>query len=462
MCMNVLLITRTLKFSGMSKRILLGLFAVCCGVSAMAQPTRGQMIDHIVARVDNYIILQSELEMGYENFVANGNTPNANTRCELLQGLVMNKVMVAKAEIDSVEVSEDRVLSQLEYNLSVVLQQIGSEERLEELYGKTIEEYREDLYDDMKENLTIQEMQRVITEGINVTPREVKRFYERIPRDSLPFYSTEVIVGQFVKKPTTSTREDARVRNMLLGFKKQIENGEATFEDLAAKHSEDPGSARRGGNLGFVSRGNLVPEYEAAAMSMKPGEISDPVKSQFGYHMIQLIERRGNQFNSRHILVRPRSGQADMEEAFAYLDSVRTRILADSAIRFEKLAKEYSEETFTASNGGYFVNPNVGGLRISVKELDPSVFFTIDTMRVGIISPPVVFETPEGETAARIIYYKERVPPHQANLADDYQKIKAAVLASKKNDALMEWFEEARKEVFIYVDPEYQNCRILN
>lgn len=446
----------------MNKRLLL----LVCGLGVLgfsqAQPTRGNLIDNIVARVDDYIILRSELEAGYANYLARGASPSTQAKCEILQSLVLNKVMVAKAEIDSVIVDEGQVQSQLDVAMANALAQFPSEAEFERVYGKSIDEFRDELLPDMRENLTVQTMQRTITENISVTPREVKRFYQQIPRDSLPFFSTEFVVGQFVKKATTSEKEKQRVRDFLLDLRGQIERGEATFEALAQKYSEDPGSGRRGGNLGFTPRGTLVPEYEEMALSLEPNEISDPVLSPFGYHMIQLIERRGNEINTRHILMKPRSTGADMEEAIAYLDSVRNLVITDETVRWEKLAKEHSEDPFTASNGSYFTNPNVGGLRISAKELESTIFFTIDTMQVGTYSQPLPFNMQDGTAAARIIYYKDRFPPHQANLEDDYQKIKTAVLQSKNNEALEEWFEKSRSQVFIYVDPEFQNCRILN
>lgn len=430
--------------------------------SAVAQPSRGQLVDNIVARVDNYILLRSELEEAYRGYLSRGNAQSEEAKCNILQTLVLNKLMVAKAEIDSVIVPEDQIQSQLDYSLSVALQNFPSEEEFIQAYGKTIEEFREELYDDMKENLTVNEMQRTITDGITVTPREVKRFYNRIPKDSLPFFNTEIIVGQFVRKPSTSDAELTRIKNRMLEWKRQIEAGEIAFEDLAKQHSEDPGSGKRGGNLGFVNRGDLVPEYEETALGLAPNQISEPVQSQFGFHMIQLLERRGNQYNSRHILIKPQSGQSEMQNAIQYLDSVRTLILTDTTVSFERLAKEHSEDMLTASNGGYFTNQNAGGLRVTAKDIDPTVFFTIDTMQVGTFSPPIPFEMQGGEPAARIIYYKDRIPPHLANLEDDYQKIKSAVLQSKQNDAMFDWFDKAQSDVYIYVDPEFSNCRILN
>ncbi len=231
------------------------------------------------------------------------------------------------------------------------------------------------------------------------------------------------------------------------------------FAKMAADFSDDVGSAAQGGNLGFQSRGNLVPEFEATALKLKPGEISDPVESQFGFHMIQLIERRGNEYNSRHILIKTNSSELDIESAERYLDSLRLLIINDS-ISFEKAAKEYSDEKFTGSSGGYFTD-DTGAQRVSTDDLDPVIFFTIDTLKVGTISKPIRFKMEDGSDAVRILYYKSRIPPHQANLSDDYQKIRMAALNRKKTRKLNDWLTDARKEVFIDIDPKYNYCNIL-
>jgi peptidyl-prolyl cis-trans isomerase SurA len=236
------------------------------------------------------------------------------------------------------------------------------------------------------------------------------------------------------------------------------ENGE-DFGSLAAEYSDDPGSARRGGNLGFASRGQMVPEYEAAAMRMKPGQISMPVESDFGYHLIQLIERRGNEYNSRHILIRPDYTTVDFEAAERFLDSLRTLILEDSII-FENMAKEFSDDEETAGTGGFMIDAN-GSSIVSVEDLDPVIFFTIDTMNLGDISHPMRYRMKDGKEAVRIIYYKDRIKPHKANFKDDFQKIHLAALNEKRTLKLDEWFNEAKNEVFIQIDEDYKKCRIL-
>lgn len=442
------------------------LFTAICIIGSLAlkaqevtSAPKGVVIDKIVAKVDDYIILKSEVEQAYLDYISRGEISAVNARCQVLESLVINKLMVAKAEIDSVEVPDAEVYQNLDRRMQYFVSQIGSEEAIEKYYGKKIEEFRQELFDDIKEQLVVQKMQGEITQDVAVTPAEVKRFFKRIPKDSLPFFSTEVEVAQIVRNPVVSKKQKDIVRAELNAIRERILNGE-DFGDLAKKYSMDPGSAVMGGNLGFFKRGELAPEFEATALSLKPGELSRPVETDFGFHLIQLIERRGNTFNSRHILMIPTSSEDDLKEAMVFLDSIRTLIVNDS-ITFSKAAKEHSDSQETASSGGYFLDGS-GASRISVEEIDPVLFFTLDTMQVGTITQPLVYEKEDGSKSARILYYHNRIPPHQANLDQDYQKIQAATKAEKRNKILSEWFLKAQGDVFVFLDPEYSYCDLLN
>lgn len=437
---------------------LLGLLIGFIGTAQAQSDDKGVVIDRIIAKVDDYIVLKSELDRAYLEFLSRGELSQGNAKCQILESLIINKMMVAKAEIDSVYVLDVEVESNLDRRMSYFIQQIGSEERLEEIYNKTIEEFKAELFDQIKEQMIVQKMQGTIGEDVSVTPGEVKKFYGQIPTDSLPYFSTEVTIGQIVKIPDVNDNTKEQIKQQLNDFKKRIQNGE-NFGQLAKKYSQDPGSASNGGELGFFKRGELAPEFEAAALGMKPGEISKPVETQFGFHLIQLIERRGNTYNSRHILIIPKPSVGDIDNAKNFLDSLRTAVVVDS-MRFEVFAKEHSDDQVTAGNGGFFSDAT-GAMRVSVEELDPTLFFTIDTMAVGSITKPMEFRMADGTDAVRIIMYKERVPPHQANLLQDYQKIRAATVANKRNQIMSKWFKEAQGEVYIHVDPEYESCQIL-
>lgn len=417
------------------------------------------VLDKIIGKVGNNIILKSTLERTYLDYLSQGSYTGGDLKCRVLGSLFQNKLMAEKAVIDSVEVSDAEVNATLDQRISYIISNVGSEEELEAYYGKTIEEFKEELFDQLKEQLLIQNMQRQVVSDIKVTPAEIKRFYKRIPSDSLPFYSAEVSIAHIVMTPEANDEEKQRVKDLLLDMRSKIMNGEAKFEELAKKYSEDPGSGAKGGELGLSKRGQLVPPFEAMVFSLEKGEISEPVESDFGFHMIQLHERLGNSYRSRHILIKPKPTYEDFLRTEARLDSLSGLIRKDS-LSFEAVAKEYSEDQRTSSSGGFFVD-QTGAQRMSVEELPPELFFTIDTMKIGTISKPYRFNKQDGTEALRVLYYKDRIPPHQANLKQDYHKLQSAVKESKKSSTLNAWLKEAKKEVFTEIDPEYSNCKIL-
>ena len=410
---------KILKYTNKGRLKLAFLLLILSVQFPKAQNADYTVIDKIIVKVDNYIVLKSELERSYLQIQSSGNYNT--TKCDVLEGLVLNKLMVAKAEIDSVVVEEEMIDRQLDMKMQGVIAQAGGDaKKLEEAFGKSMEEIREELRDQEKEQLLVQEMQRIITEDITVTPSEVKRFFKNIPKDSLPYFSTEVEIGQIVKKPAISDEERARIENLLLKIRSEAIDDGVDFQVLAGRHSEGP-TGPRGGNLGDVERGQMVSEFEAAALKLKNGEISLPVETEFGFHIIQMVDRRGNIYNARHILIQPKYSDEDFKIASQFLDSLKNLIEIDT-LAFDKVAKEFSDDKETSSNGG-FIRDASGANRISVSELDPGLFFTMDTMKVGSITKPMRFTMPDGKEAMRIIYYKSKLKPHQANLDQDYQKI---------------------------------------
>jgi peptidyl-prolyl cis-trans isomerase SurA len=440
------------------------LLTICCLAAGVAgaqtqEPPKRQAIDKIIAKVDNYIALKSELELAYLDIQSREQFGSVS-RCDVLRNLVQNKLMLAKAEIDSITVTEAEVSRELDRRMQYMVAQLGGEEEIERYYNKPISQFKSELRGRMREQLIVGRMEDHITAKVSVTPAEVRRFFNSIPADSLPYFSTEVTVGHIVKLPVVSKEQKDKVRQQLSEMRQRILKGEVSFQELAKEYSEDPGSAANGGELGFWKRGELAPQFEATALRLKPGEISNPVETEFGFHMIQLIERRGNTYNSRHILMKPISSESDIQEAEKYLDSLRT-VIRSGKISFAKAAKEYSEDKITQPSGGYFIDGS-GSQRISVEDIDPSLYFVIDTMKVGNITKPIPYRTADGKAAVRIVYYQSKVSPHEANMKDDYQKIQAAALNEKKGRIVARWFEDAVKEVFIDIDPEYDFCNIAN
>ena len=430
---------------------------------AEAQKASGQVLDKIVAKVNNYILLESDVQKAYMEALAQSQQGfEAPSRCDVFESLLINKLMVAKAEIDSVLVTDTEVMIQADQRFNMVMQQFGGDENmLLEAYGKSSDQLKKEIEEMLREQLIVQKMQGKITEGLTISPAEVRRFYSSIPRDSLPFFSAEVMVGQIVKKPEVNRGTKDSLANQLSIFKQMMNDGSSDFQTLATQYSQDPGSAIQGGELGFFRRGELAPEYEATALGLKLGEISDPVETMFGFHMIQLLERRGNTFNTRHILLRPEPTENDIRIAERFLDSLRT-LIVEEKIDFAKAAKDNSEDRATSDNGGFFTDPGTGSNRLTLRTLeDPILYFTLDSMEVGTITGPMRFENEREGTQVRILYYKEKFAAHRANLDDDYEKLKAATMRKKEEGLLGRWFVTAKEDVYIDLDPFYDRCDAL-
>lgn len=440
---------------------------VCClGLLAFAQISfaqeateRGPVLDKIIGKVDNYYILRSEVEQQYEQYQTSGqaNTPN---RCQILEGLVVNKLMLAKAEIDSVIVDDKRIEMEMNTRMEQMEQQYGSAKNIVEAFGKPIITLKEDLRISLKEQLTGRKMQEKITDDVRITPKEVEKFFKRIPSDSLPYLPSEVEIGHIVRLAQPNKFQKDELVGKLLDYKKRVERGEA-FEELAKLYSEDLGSGKRGGDLGFSKRGQMVAPFEAAALKLKPNQMSDVVESEFGFHLIQLLAVRGQEYQARHILLRPDYQKLDVTEPTHFLDSLRILIQRDS-ISFDKAARSVSEDKLTQDAGGLLIDMASRSTRMPFDgTMEPGLYFSIDSMSVGTISKPIPYRTEDGRSAMRVLYFKAKYPPHFANLNDDYQKISGIALTQKKNDVIEKWFVKAKDDVFIFIDDEYKDCKVL-
>ncbi|RIV21280.1 peptidylprolyl isomerase [Fibrisoma montanum] len=427
----------------------------------LAGPVLGQggiSLNKIVAKVDNYYVLKSDLEEAYQSYVGQNQTPPQ--KCQLLESLVINKMMLAKADIDSVVVDDKLVDSELDARMSYMIQQFGSEKNIVEAYGKSLEMLKSELRQQVKDQKVVQKMQQKITDDMKVTPREVRKFFDAIPKDSLPYMPAEVEVGQIVRyaKPTKEQKDALRQR--LLDIKKRVQAGE-DFAALAKEFSEDVGSAQNGGDLGYAKRGMMVAPFEGAALKLKPNEMSDVVESEFGLHLIQLLDTRGAEYHARHILLRPDYNRLDTSEPTHFLDSLRTLIKVDS-VKFEKAARDFSEDKTSADAGGLLRDPQSGSSRLAMDgSMEYSLFTLLDTMTVGSVSAPLPYRTEDGKSAVRILYFKSKVQPHTADFKLDFEKLQNIVLTNKKNRAIDDWFRKSVGDVYITVDPEYQGCRIF-
>lgn len=448
-----------MKVSKLIKAHLIAVLALLISTISYGQGQQGVSLDKIIARVDNHYILNSELEDMYNQYKAEGRS--APEKCQLLESLIINKMLLAKAEIDSVSVEDKEVDGELNAKMNYMIQRFGSEKNIVEAYGKSIENLKNELRQQVKEQKVVEKMQRTISGNVKITPAEVRKFFNSIPKDSLPYIPSEVEVGHIVKKGTVTREQKDKLRQQLLELRERAEKGE-DFATLAQIYSEDLGSAKLGGDLGFAKRGAMVPEFEGAALALKPGEMSNIIESQFGFHLIKLVETRGAEYRARHILLRPDYNKGtDMTQATRALDSLRVLIKSDS-LKFAKAALDNSDDKETAESGGLIQDRSTGLARLTLDaSMDPALYFAIDTMKVGDLSMPVSYRLEDGSSAMRILWYKSKSEPHTANLRDDYEKLAQIVLSNKRNNALEEWFKKAQGDVYISIEPEYRNCKVL-
>lgn len=435
-----------------------------------AQPEQGQVIEGIIAKIDDKILLQSELEKSILEFKQQQQQENKekqfkdeDLKCKVIEQLVVDKLLLAKAEMDSVKVDPNRVDAELDRRIQHLLRAYGGDEELiVENFGKTIDDLKDDIRGRLKDQFIIQKMTGKITEKIDVTPSEVRSFYKNLPRDSVPYFSTEYEVGIITRFPKASADQKKALIEKLKDIRKDLREDKIDFCDAARKYSEDPGTKNNCGDLGYFSRGELVPEYEAAALNLKAGEFSPIVESPFGLHLIQLLDKRGTEFKSRHILLSLSNEDVSSEPTRKKLDSIRSVIMNDS-ISFSRAATEFSEDKATSANGG-FLSDQEGNTMISADKTDiigPDLYFLISSMKPGEISKPRSFKDDQGKKGLRIVYLKSKKEAHEANLKDDYQRIYKAALAKKKNEAVDEWFEKTQSEVYLSIDDKYKSCQIL-
>ena len=430
-------------------------FVTICNTVSYAQ--QAQVIDKVVAVVGSNIILQSDIEEQYLQYRLQGGVKGSasSIRCEILEDLLFRKLMLNQAELDSITVTDEQVDSEVERYVRYYVSQLGSIEKLEQYYDKNIAEIRDDLHKQLKEKQLMDEVQRSIVSGVSATPSDVREFYRSIPKDSIPMVSAQYEIAQLVKKPPITLDEKLAVKDELYNIRARILKGER-FSTLARIYSEDPGSANKGGELGFMGRGDLVPEFEAAAFALKEGEISEVVETEYGFHIIQLIERRGDYINVRHILRTLKVSPEALEQAYNELDSIANLIRNDS-ITFDEAVKLYSDEPDKV-NGGYLVNEIDGSTLFNAEDLDQQVSVVINRLQVGEVSDPVPMKTSNGKDAYRLLIIKKKTAPHKANLKDDYALIQQWTMQKQRQDAINKWIQAKSSKAYVKICEEYCDC----
>lgn len=419
-----------------------------------------KVVDEIVAVVGKYAIYWSDVETQYNQFRQQGAKGDAQTlRCQVFEDLLFQKLLLNQAEIDSVVINDEQLESELDRRLRYFIGQFGTQEKLEEYYDKSVVEFKEELREPLRQEMLGMDVQQRITQNVKVTPTEVRDFFNKIPADSLPIIPIEYEIAQLVKQPPISPEEMSAAREKITDLRNKIVSGEKNFATMARLYSEDPGSAKKGGELDFFGRGMMAPEFEAAAFNLKKkGDISEVVKTKFGFHIIQLIERRGDYLNARHILIIPKVSPYDLEKAEKNLDSISSLIAIDSLV-FDKAVLKYSDDPGKI-NGGMLMNPSTGNVRFAADELDPKIFFIVDKLRVGETSAATPFLTEDGTQAFRLLHLKYRSTPHKANLDQDYNKIQEWATDKKRQEALTAWIGEKSKNAYIRINKRFDFCEL--
>lgn len=422
-----------------------------------AYPQETKVIDKVVAVVGKNVILQSDIDAQYMQYRLQGGIKGTakSIRCEILEDLLFQKLMLNQAEMDSITITDEQVNSEVESRLRYFINQLGSQEKLENYYNKTMAEIREELTTIIRDQFLVQQVQQTIVSNVFVTPAEVKEFYRSIPADSIPMINAEYEIAQLVKKPPITLDEKLAVKDRLYQLRKRILDGER-FSTMALLYSEDPGSAKKGGELGFHGRGEFAPEFEAAAFALRDGEISEVIETEYGFHIIQMIERRGDYINVRHILLTVKVSPYALQEAYDELDSIATLIKNDS-MTFDEAVTLFSDEG-DKINGGILVNPITGSTLFAADELDQQVSYVINNMKVGEISNPVPMKDSKDKDAYRLLMLKRKTTPHKANLKDDYSLIQNWTMQQKREEAINKWIKSKSKKAYVRIAEDYKDC----
>ncbi len=436
-------------------------FILLFTIIGFASFSQKPVIDKIIGVVGKYPILLSDLQ----NAMLEREKQNANLdKCKAFEMLVFQKLLVAQADRDSVTVADSEVDHELNQRMMYYIQQFGSEEKLEEFYGKRTNVIKDELRADVAEQLIAQKMQGKITGDVKLTPAEVRQFYNSIPQDSLPLINSEVELQQIVKRPTFSPSAKLAAKEQLQALRDRVKNGEK-MSTLAKLYTEDPGSQQTGGEYDNVARGVMDPAFESVMFRLKKGEVSEVFESAHGYHFIQLIERKGELLDIRHILIIPKMSNADFYNSKLFLDTIYSKIKAGE-ITFEDAAKKYSDDNDTKQNGGLMINRNTASTKFDDEDLnaiDPDgLIATINAMQIGDISKPMKYQSPvDGKPGFRLLKLKNRIDPHKTNMKDDYQKLANLANADYNKKQVKEWIRKRSKITYIKLDPEY-TCTFEN
>jgi len=443
-----------------SKYFKLSLLILCltCGFKVTAQ----ESLDKIIAIIGrNRIILQSDLELEFAMAHERDPSLSDTVKCMMLQQMILRKLLLEQAERDSVVIDDADVEGQLDNRLRYYIGLYGSKEKLESISGKTIYQIKEENRDAIREQMLAEKLQGTILENVKITPAEVDAFYKKIPLDSLPYFPATVEVGQIVIDPPVSKEMESYAYSKLSDIRKDIAEGKYTFEGAAGLYSQDPGSRDNGGRYDGVTRnGPWAAEFVSATFKLQNGEISPIIKTKFGYHIIQMISRRGDEADIRHILIKPEITTVDLNLGLHKLDSIRT-ILVSGKITFQEAVGKFSTDDAAKRTGGMIGDPQTGSTELDMTKLDAGMVLMLDTLKPGDYSAPHIYLNEAHDRSCRIVYLRSRTSPHKANLTDDYARIQEVAVAQKKQQKMNTWVKAKLPSYYLKIDPEYQTCPVI-
>ena len=404
-------------------------------------------------------IWKSEIEETYQNMLYDKEPINGDPYCIIPEQLAIQKLYLHQAEIDTVEVSDNMVMQQVESQINYYINSLGTKEKVEQMFHKSIPELRESLHEMISNRGRIQQVQQKLTEGITSTPADVRRYFDKLPEDSIPYVPQQVEVQILTVAPAIPREEIDAVKARLRDYADQVNRGERDFSTLAILYSEDPGSAGRGGELGFMGRGQLVPEFAAVAFNLNdPKKVSKIVESEFGYHIIQLFEKRGDRVNVRHTLLRPRVSEKDLIDAVNRVDSMRSDMLAGK-FTFEEAVPVLSSDKDTRNNRGIMVNEMTGSPRFEMSQLPQEVAREVSNLKPGETSKAFIMKDPKrNQDIVAMVKLTNRIEGHRANLSDDYQQIKGMYENAKRAEVLSKWLEKKIKDTYIRIEDGWRDC----
>ena len=417
------------------------------------------VIDEVVWVVGDEAILKSDVEEARMNAQYEGRKFEGDPYCVIPEELAIQKLYLHQAVLDSIEVSESEVLQRVEMMTNQYIQMIGSKEKMEEYFNKTATQIREAMRENVKNGLTVQKMQQKLIGDIKITPAEVRRYFKDLPQDSVPYIPTQVEVQIITSQPKIPLDEIEEVKRRLREYTDRVNKGEMDFSTLALLYSEDKGSAMRGGEIGFKGRGELVPEYANVAFNLQdPKKVSKIVESEFGFHIIQLIEKRGDRINTRHILLKPKVNEKDLTSARARLDSIADDI-RNNKFSFDEAASIISHDKDTRNNHGLMPNPQTNTSKFEMQQLPQEIAKVVDGMNVGEISKAfTMVNEKDGKEVCAIVKLKSRINGHKATITDDYQNLKEIVMDKRREEMLEKWIVEKQKHTYVRINDNWKNC----